>query len=60
MTHDEAATLLHEAMHGIIADRCHGLELPEIEQFVDSMARGTLALLRENKGLADYLINPDK
>ena len=56
-SNDEAVTLLHEIMHGMMTDRCLP-EPPDVEQFVDSLSKGFLAVLRENKGLADYLVDP--
>jgi hypothetical protein len=54
---DMVETLLHEVLHGIMNDRAlsnlfHS-DTSE-EMFVESMGKGLLAAIRENKGLAAF------
>lgn len=56
---DPAETLLHEILHGVITDRdldaCVRDELSE--HLVHSLSIGLMAALRDNKGLAEYLVS---
>jgi hypothetical protein len=56
---DMRETLLHECLHGIFVDRDLDVlthDADAAEHLVSSLSRGLLAALRENKGLAEFLI----
>jgi hypothetical protein len=52
----KAAVLLHEIVHGI--DEFNNLNLSEVQ--VRSFSSGLFALLRENRQLVDYILNPQQ